>query len=248
VLVFNSVLALVVSVILVVIGFVTEGDARTDSDLSNLFKDGDDEKKGATKLKSPKYTHQKESSHDETPNWAVELFQQMDWKRYEDLCSAYFIKTGFKSELTNFGADEGIDIYLYENNMPKPIAIVQCKSWSNPIGVNLIREFVGVMTHKKVSKGYFMTTSNFYQPAIDFARLENVELICGKQFIKLIRDLPVSDQQELFSLATNGDHLTPTCSRCGVKMVYRNGKDVEFWGCRNYPKCKSKLSIKKKLT
>lgn len=28
------------------------------------------------------------------------------------------------------------------------------------------------------------------------------------------------------------------CPRCGGKLVLRNGKYGEFWGCSNYPKCK----------
>lgn len=28
------------------------------------------------------------------------------------------------------------------------------------------------------------------------------------------------------------------CPRCGSKLVVRNGKYGEFWGCSNYPKCK----------
>ena len=27
------------------------------------------------------------------------------------------------------------------------------------------------------------------------------------------------------------------CPRCGGKLVLRNGKYEEFWGCSNYPRC-----------
>ena len=173
VLVFNSVLALIVSIILVVIGILSDGEERKSTDLSYLFNDdikNPDEKNREIKTKSVEYYSIRDASEDEEPRWTVELLQKMDWKRYEDLCSAYFSNIGFRSELTGLGADEGVDIYLYEHNMPNPTAIVQCKSWSNPVGVNLIREFVGVMTHKKVSKGYFMTASRFHQPAIDLQK------------------------------------------------------------------------------
>jgi restriction system protein len=244
----NSVLALIISIILIVMGFIGDTEVKKSADLSYLFlnnnKTPNEEKvveKAVEFAREPPKVYVPEVE----PNWTVELFQQMDWKRYEELCSAYFFNIGFKPELTGLGADEGVDIYLYEQNIPNPTAIVQCKSYSNPVGVNLIREFVGVMTHKKVSKGYFMTASKFHQPAIVFAKQENVELICGNKLIKLIRDIPIDEQRQLFKLATNGDYLTPTCASCGVKMILRKGKGKEFWGCRNYPKCKSWLSIKK---
>ena len=36
---------------------------------------------------------------------------------------------------------------------------------------------------------------------------------------------------------------TPLCPKCGVQMVIRtakkgNQRGEEFWGCRNYPKCR----------
>lgn len=34
------------------------------------------------------------------------------------------------------------------------------------------------------------------------------------------------------------------CPRCGGKLVLRDGKYGEFWGCSNYPKCKFKKVIK----
>ena len=33
------------------------------------------------------------------------------------------------------------------------------------------------------------------------------------------------------------------CPRCGGKLVLRNGKYSEFYGCSNYPKCRFKKNI-----
>ena len=33
------------------------------------------------------------------------------------------------------------------------------------------------------------------------------------------------------------------CPRCGGKLVLRNGKNGEFYGCSNFPKCKFTRNI-----
>jgi hypothetical protein len=44
------------------------------------------------------------------------------------------------------------------------------------------------------------------------------------------------------------DPLTPICPKCGGDMVLRTAKKganagQQFWGCANYPKCRSMLSV-----
>ena len=34
------------------------------------------------------------------------------------------------------------------------------------------------------------------------------------------------------------------CPRCGSALVKRNGKNGEFWGCRNYPRCRASFDDK----
>ncbi len=131
----------------------------------------------------------------EKPAWNVELFQMMDWKRFEDLCSAYFQESGVRSVQTGLGPDEGIDIYLYEDNAPNPTALVQCKSWTNNIGVALIREFVGVMHHKKIYRGYFITASFFHPKSKEFASTEKLSLIDGNGLVSLLNNLPIETQK-----------------------------------------------------
>lgn len=177
--------------------------------------------------------------------WSLELLNALDWKRFEDLCSAYFSERGVKSKQTSLGADGGIDILLYENNLPNPTALVQCKRWSEVVGVKLVREFVGVMHHEKIHRGYFITTSQFNRAATDFAKANNLKLVDGKTMLDMISALPKEAQNRLLLLATSGDYTTPTCVRCGTKMVLRNaGKAKPFWGCKSYPKCRVMIKIK----
>ena len=108
-----------------------------------------------------------------------------------------------------------------------------------------IREFLGVLTHEKVPKGFFMTSGDFTEEAKKIAKENKINLINGRMFLAMIQRLPEASQHKLLTLAVAGDYKTPTCSQCGIKMVKRDSKRGEFWGCGNYPKCRQNLAIKK---
>lgn len=181
---------------------------------------------------------------DKDPEWSIELIKSIDWKRFEDLCSAYFTEKKIRNTQTSLGADDGIDLFLYEHNLPSPTAIVQCKRHTGVIGVTLIREFVGVMHHHKIHRGYFITTSSFNRAAIEFASSNNLKLVDGEALLSKIKELPSPSQDKLLKLITDGDYLTPTCVKCGEKMILKNVNSKKFWGCRNFPRCRTKLSYK----
>src|SRR5688500_11700889 len=46
--------------------------------------------------------------------WTPELLKRLDWRRFEELCAAYFEALGFTTELAGAGADGGVDIKVYE--------------------------------------------------------------------------------------------------------------------------------------
>jgi hypothetical protein len=51
--------------------------------------------------------------------------------------------------------------------------------------------------------------------------------------------------------STMKDDSSPTCPKCGSKMVLRTAKSGanaggQFWGCANFPRCRSVLAIKAK--
>jgi restriction system protein len=101
------------------------------------------------------------------------------------------------------------------------------------------------MASEKITTGYFFTTSKFSNDAIEFANKNKMTLINGQDLINIIQSFKTEQQKKLFQIATNGDYKTPTCPNCDVKMIKRNSERGEFWGCVNYPRCKSKLQIRK---
>lgn len=176
--------------------------------------------------------------------WSLEALRALEWKRFELLCARYYEAVGFKSETRRCGADGGIDVKLFKVDPAKPIAIVQCKAWNAySVGVKEVRELLGVMAHEKIERGIFITTSTYTNDALVFGKANPIQLLDGEGFLKKIQGLRQDQQDALRTFAFDGDYRTPTCASCGVKMTRRESKRGAFWGCVNYPRCKSRFPI-----
>jgi len=181
-----------------------------------------------------------------TSAWSLALLRALEWKRFEELCAAYFRVLGFGTRLAAPGPDGGVDIHLIPEGRDAPGILVQCKAWSTyDIGVKAVRELFGVMAANKVAEGVFVTTGRFTQPARDFALGKEIMLIDGADLLVKIAALREEQQSELLALATAGDFTRPTCPSCGIKMVRRiaRASGDPFWGCENFPGCRTTLRI-----
>jgi len=183
--------------------------------------------------------------------WSLELIKSLDWKRFEELCAAYFQAKGRKAKVTNLGADGGIDVLLYENSdSEKLLGVVQCKAWTQkPVGVKQIRELLGIMTDAGCPLGVYVTTSGYTPDAKAFAENKHIKLMTAADLLKLIHQLPADVQSKLLKQTTAGDYTTPSCPNCGTKLILRtsrrgNRPGQKFWGCRNYPRCRYIMQAK----
>lgn len=173
----------------------------------------------------------------------LSLIKTIDWALFEGLCLDYIKSQGYSGNKTVHGADGGVDI---EFSNGKIKGIVQCKRYNKNIGVSLIREFLGVMTTQNIDKAVFITSSDFTEEAKAFAApLNNFHLISGKQLVDRINKLPNERSQIMLGKLTSVDYLIPTCAQCNIKMIQREAKKSGrlFWGCKNYPRCHSKINI-----
>lgn len=177
--------------------------------------------------------------------WSLTLLKEIEWKRFELLCAEYFRGLGKRVETINHGADGGIDARVYSDKTNKLEYAIQCKSWNSSVGVKELRELFGVMSHEAAGKGIFMTTSVFTAEAKLFAaeHSNKLFLIDGEKFVSMILKLPESARSRLLNFATEGDYKTPSCPSCGTKLVKRDGKNKPFWGCTNFPKCRTTMYI-----
>lgn len=179
--------------------------------------------------------------------WSLDLIRDLEWKRFEDVCQQLYEKKGIRSETTALGPDGGIDIRLYQDDTGRPTSIVQCKAWGERfVGVKPVRELLGVMTHEKIGKAFFMTSGSYSEEAKAVAQANRITLIDGTMLLMMIQRLPAEERDSLLAFATAGDYATPTCPSCGVKMKAVEGKAgrPDFWGCRNYPRCRQKLGMR----
>lgn len=180
--------------------------------------------------------------------WSIEVIRDIEWKRFEDVCQQFYETKGIKSATTALGPDGGIDIRLYQDDTGRATSIVQCKAWGERfVGVKPVRELLGVMTHEKIVKAFFMTSGRFTDDAKEVAKSNRITLIDGEMLLMMINRLPDSDQKSLLEFATDGDYKTPTCPSCGIKMKRVAGKAgrPDFWGCHNYPRCRQKLGVRR---
>ncbi|NOT17807.1 MAG: hypothetical protein HOP20_07060 [Sulfuriferula sp.] len=184
-------------------------------------------------------------THSKPDTWSLALLKQIEWKRFEELCAAYFRELGLRAETIKCGADGGVDVKLFRGDASEPHSILQCKAWnSRYVGVKPVRELFGVMAHQKIRSGIFLTTSTYTEDALTFAKEHPIFLIDGEKFFNMIGKLSHEAQQKLLAVATEGDYLVPSCPSCGIKMIERKGPKSRFWGCSNYPKCKLTFAMR----
>jgi restriction system protein len=181
----------------------------------------------------------------DTRKWTPELLKQLEWRRFEELCAAYFEALGFRTRISHSGTEGGVDIHLYAAGAEKASILVQCRAWNAyRVGVKAVRELRGALSAAKVGEGVLVTSGRFTQEAVDLARKENIQLIDGANLLGKIAALPPEKALVLLKFATQGDFVTPTCPRCSIKMTSRKSthQGRKFWGCRNYPTCKQTFS------
>lgn len=176
--------------------------------------------------------------------WSAEVFSRIEWRRFEAVCEAFFAQAGFQTRSQSHGADGGVDIWLHSRN--KANAVVQCKHWQGrPVGVKEMREFLGVMASHQLKQGIYATTSTYTPDAQAFAKANGINAIDGAGLLQLIAKRTPQQQQALLRVAFTGDYGRPTCASCGDKMLERTPSKggAKFWGCSNYPRCRSRLPM-----
>jgi restriction system protein len=173
----------------------------------------------------------------DTRRWTPELLKQLEWRRFEELCAAYFEALGFRADLAGGGAA----INLYEQGSASASILVQCRPWNAyRVGIKPVRELRRAMASGNVGEGVLVTSGKFTLEARDFADAQRISLIDGDELLGKIGALVPEKALALLKLATQGDFLTPTCPSCGIKMIPRKSTahGRTYWGCRNYPGCK----------
>ena len=182
-------------------------------------------------------------------SWNIELLKAIEWKTFEKFCAEILRAARYHAFRTPSGKDDGIDIFAYQNgDFDNPAAIVQCKAWvTQKVGVNIVREFYGVMSSYNITKGIIFITGEFSEDAKKFAEKNKIILYDGKKIIKVINNSSDLMQNYLKKFLEMKNFAYPTCPKCNTKMILRESskQKEKFWGCKNYPKCKQMFKLSK---
>ena len=107
---------------------------------------------------------------------------------FEDLTHQLLLKVGFSVEQTKASRDGGIDLIAYsDKSFFKGKYIIQCKRYTGTVGEPIIRDLYGVVTNERANKGILITTGNFSNSALEFAKDKNLELIDGINLESLLK-------------------------------------------------------------
>lgn len=121
----------------------------------------------------------------ETKSSALQTVERLTWQEFEMLVGESFRRKGYTvKETGGGGADGGIDLEMRLNGQKY---LVQCKQWKAfKVGVQVVREFFGVMVANGAKGGFIVTSGVFTEDAANFAEDKNITLIDGDKLVKII--------------------------------------------------------------
>lgn len=110
-------------------------------------------------------------------------------RRFEETVASVFRDHGYRTTVTAYTSDGGVDIVLMGKNSKK--IGIQVKRYRKNIEVEQIRSFLGALTLGGYTKGIFVSTSGFQRGATEIANYCGqkhipIELINGNRFLDML--------------------------------------------------------------
>ena len=139
--------------------------------------------------------------------WSLDVFAAIDAQRFAAVCETWFSWAGFDTRTQSHRTDGGVDIWLHAARMPGPVAIVRCKHWLNrPVGLQEMKEFLGVVANFQSAHGTYTTTSTFTPEALQFALDNGIDAVDGRSLLRRIQTRTRQRQQDLLAVAYSGQN------------------------------------------
>ncbi len=130
-----------------------------------------------------------------------ELFDDMEGAEFEQYCAELLEAKGFENvEMTPASHDYGIDIIADRDGISYAI---QCKCYSDPIGIKAIQEAYAGKDYYKTMIGAVMTNQSFTKPAREFADKLNIVLWDGDYVMDLIHEVALPEKKSMIGLFRN---------------------------------------------
>lgn len=155
---------------------------------------------------------------------------------FEDVVAELFRKNGYDVTQTPYVNDGGKDALAYKYGEK---SLIECKRWGidKKVGRPDLQKFFAAMVEETASKGFFVTTSSFSQPAIEYATAHNIELIDSSKLVAMMQE----------AYPQNGSSLSvrQVCIECGeiVTFSISTDKDEEKVTCPNLHTVKRSITF-----
>lgn len=134
--------------------------------------------------------------------WNLDVFAHIDAQRFAAVCETWFSWAGFDTRSESHRTSEGVDIWLHAAKVPGPVAIVRCRHWlDKPVGLQEMREFMGLVESVKSAHGTYTTTSTYTPEALQFAKEHGIDAVDGRGLLRKIQTRTRQSQQALLAVA-----------------------------------------------
>jgi restriction system protein len=169
----------------------------------------------------------------------VEDLRALPWRGFEELVRASYRAQGWTVHPTQGDADGGADMILARRRRRY---LVQCKQWrERTVGVEKVRELLGVVTANKATGGILVTCGEFTEEAEHFGDRNKIQLVNGVSLLHLIRPSPPAQVAVPAGVPTVG----PPCTRCtgSTHLVAKPLLESSYYGCDRYPDCWCRIPV-----
>lgn len=173
---------------------------------------------------------------------SLESLRTVSWKDFEFLVAEAYRRQGYNVDFSfGKGADGGVDLVLDKAGRT---SLVQCKQWKVfSVGVSVIREMFGIMTHEQADEAIIVTTGKFTREAESCAHGKAIQLVDGSRLLELIKQVqghaPLSNTSVATTIEPDATSFCPVCGKEMILRTARRGQNTgnKFFGCSDFPKC-----------
>ena len=167
---------------------------------------------------------------------SVDDVRRLSWQDFELLVAEAFRRSGYRAELTQRGADGGVDIILTNSGAT---TFVQCKQNTSRLDPRCVRELAGVMASEKVMAGIVVACGGVGDEGQAFAKRSGIRIIDGTALVGLLLETGLwTRAPRATPLKASIATYIPSCPQCHADMVQRVSRHGPFWGCSRYPSCR----------